>query len=51
MARRSNFALDEGVVDQLVILIDRHECQHGFRPSMAQIVSGLIWKAVEAPDD
>jgi len=51
MARRSNFALDENVVDQLVTLIDRHECKHGFRPSMVQLVSGLIWKAVETVDE
>lgn len=43
--RRSNFALDAETVALLHTLIDRHEREHGFRPPMTQIVSGLIRKA------
>jgi len=44
--RRSNFAFDDAVVSQITVLIDHHERLHGFRPSMSQIVSGLIGQAV-----
>lgn len=45
--RRSTFALHGDAVTQLEKLVDRCEREHGFRPSMAQIVSGLIHQAAE----
>lgn len=45
MGRRSNFALDEETVARLQHLADRHEQQFGFRPSMAEIVRGLVMLA------
>ena len=48
MKRRSNFALDEETVALLQMLIDIHEKEHGFRPPMVQIVTGLVRKAADA---
>lgn len=48
--RRSNFALDGEVVAMLDQIIDRHETIYGFRPAMAQIVSGLIRKEFDSYD-
>ena len=39
---RSNFTLDKEDSALLRALVDRHEARHGFRPSMAQVVTGLI---------
>lgn len=42
---RASFVLDPDIIAILHQMQDRHEREYGFRPAMAQIVSGLVRKA------
>jgi hypothetical protein len=49
---RATFTLDAEHTSLVRNLVDRCERAYGFRPSMAQIINGLIYQALqETPDD
>lgn len=49
--QRANFTLDEELTQLARILLDQFEQRNGFRPSMAQLIGGLIRKAAEQPPE
>ena len=48
---RANFVLYRDEVAMLHDMQDEHERKYGFRPNMAQIVSGLIRRAALASEE